>query len=299
MRGTSFLNMELVTGAVLVLAFAAMALAAPFLAPPAEGDPDQIPGLFFAIPPVEPSPNHPLGLMPGQHDIFYGIVWGSRVAFQVGLLITAARALLGILVGLSAGYLGGFVDAALMRVTDAFMAFPVFIAVMVMSTLLQFGLFRGTQGGVQVIIALALILFGWMQYAHLVRGNVLAERSKEYVQAARAVGVQAHRILFRHVLPNCVAKGVLVLVASDVGAMVVLLSVFSFIGVGGRARAVADWGQMLAFSRDWIIGTPGTGFQYWYTFIPASLAILIFAVAVNLVGDGLDALLNPRLRKSR
>ncbi len=296
MRWTRFLNMELVAGSVLLLAFAAVALAAPFLAPPGEADPYAIPGLFIAVPPVGPSPTHPLGLMPGQHDIFYGIVWGTRVAFKVGLSITAARALLGILMGLLAGYLGGLVDAALMRVTDAFMAFPVFVAVMVMSTLLQFGLFRGQQGGVQVIIALALILFGWMQYARLVRGNVLAERSKEYVQAARAVGVQARRIAFRHVLPNSVAKGVFVLAASDVGAMVVLTSVFTFIGLGGRARPVADWGQMLAFSRDWIIGAPGTGFKYWYTFIPASLAILVFAVAWNLVGDGLDALLDPRLR---
>ncbi|MCL4489108.1 MAG: ABC transporter permease [Chloroflexi bacterium] len=299
MRWRSFLNIELVAGSVLLLVFAAVALAAPLLAPPGEGDPYAIPGLGIAIPPAEPSPNHPLGLMAGQHDILYGIVWGTRVAFKVGLLVTAARALFGVLMGLLAGYLGGLFDAALMRVTDAFMAFPIFIAVMVMSTLLQFGPFRGRQGGVQTIIALALILFGWMQYARLVRGNVLAERSKEYVQAAIAVGVRARSIIFRHVLPNCVAKGLFVLMASDVGAMVVLMSMFSFIGVGGGARPVADWGQMLGLSRDWIIGAPGTGFQYWYTFIPASMAILIFAVAWNLVGDGLDALLDPRLRRSR
>lgn len=199
--------------------------------------------------------------------------------------------------GLLAGYLGGLFDAVLMRVTDAFRAFPIFIAVMVMSTLLQYGPFAGSQS-VQAIIAWALILFGWMPYKRLVRGNVLAERSKEYVQAARALGVQAHRIVLRHVLPNRVAKGVFVVAASDVGAMVVLISVFSFIGLGGGAHPVADWGQMLAFSRDWIIGAPGTGFQYWYTYIPASLAILIFAAARNLVGDGLDALLDPRHRTS-
>jgi peptide/nickel transport system permease protein len=148
---------------------------------------------------------------------------------------------------------------------------------------------------IEPYIALTLISFGWMSYARLMRGNVLAERNKEYVQASIAVGAPHRRILFRHLLPN-VSQSLLVLVASDIGAMVALVAALNYLGLvqGSWGILTANWGEMLNASRDWIV-TPGTAFEYWYTFIPPSLAIVLFSAGWNLVGDGLRDVLDPRL----
>jgi peptide/nickel transport system permease protein len=150
----------------------------------------------------------------------------------------------------------------------------------------------------EAVIILTLIVFGWMAYARLVRGNILSEREKEYMQAAKLVGVTNRRMIFRHLLPNS-THGLPVLIASDIGMMVVWMAAFNFIGLirGQKSMMVADWGQMLAFARDWIIGTPANAFAYWYTFIPVSLAIVFFSVGWNLIGDGLRDVFDPRLRK--
>jgi peptide/nickel transport system permease protein len=130
----------------------------------------------------------------------------------------------------------------------------------------------------------------------LLRGNVVAERKKEYIQSAFSVGVPNRRILFRHLLPN-VTRGLFVLITSDIGAVVVLVAVFNFLGLTGGAigGALADWGEMLRLNRDWII-TPSNAFEYWYTFLPPSLAIVFFAMGWSLIGDGLRDVLDPRLR---
>jgi peptide/nickel transport system permease protein len=128
---------------------------------------------------------------------------------------------------------------------------------------------------------------------------VLAEREKEYVQAARAIGAGHRRVIFRHLFPNSM-QGLFVMVASDLGAVVVLLTMFAFIGLVRPSTGMleADWGQMLSLSRDWIIGTPSNAFEYWYTYIPVSLAVVLFSVGWNLIGDGLRDVLDPRLRKA-
>jgi len=150
----------------------------------------------------------------------------------------------------------------------------------------------------EAVIVLTLIVFGWMAYARLIRGNVLSEREKEYVQAARAVGVNNRRMIFRHLLPNA-THGLPVMIASDIGMMVVWMAAFNFIGLiqGNKSMMVADWGQMLSFARNWIIGAGGNAFQYWYTYVPVSLAIVFFSVGWNLIGDGLRDVLDPRLRQ--
>jgi peptide/nickel transport system permease protein len=298
----------LVFGTILVLAFAFVAIAAPLLAPPNPRDPYQIPRDGFKRIPLPPSEKHVLGTLAYQYDVFYGLVWGTRVAFRVGLIVTVGRALLGVLVGLLAGYYGGWVDAILMRITDAFMAIPLMAVAMVMMAL-----YGGTRhfsiagesavlGGARLerVIILTLIGFGWMQYARLIRGNVLVERSKEYIDAATSVGVPNLRIAFQHLFPN-VTQGLFVLIASDVGAVVVMIAAFGFIGLTGNPGddPAADWGQILSSSRDWIIGMPDKPFIYWYTYVPASLAVILFAMAWNLIGDGLRDALDPRLNGRR
>jgi len=293
---------ELLLGGLIVCAFAVVALTAPLIAPPQEDDAYLIPRYGFAMHPLPPGPEHPLGTLPGQYDILYGLVWGARVAFRVGLVITLGRALLGVLLGLSAGFLSGLADTLLMRLTDAFLSFPIMAAVLVMlSTLraLPAAWLRSSTSRTDHTITWALILFGWMSYARLIRGNVLVERAKEYVQAGIAVGVPRLRLMFRHILPNAM-QGLLVLIASDIGAMVALAAVFAFVGIPiglYQGRPLADWGQMLNLARNWVIGTPGKAFGFWYTYLPASLAIVLFAVGWNLIGDGLRDALDPRTRR--
>lgn len=295
-------NAELTVGSLIVLAFVVIAIAAPWIAPPEGDSPYLLPRDGMGSLPKSPCPGHPLGTMEGQYDIFYGLVWGTRMAFMVGLLITLSRTLIGVLLGLVSGYYGGLLDALFMRITDAFMAFPPMAVAVLMSAF--FGgvglssLYRARTimgGRMEQIIILTLILFGWMQYARLIRGNVLAERDKEYVQAATSIGASSRRILFRHLLPN-VTHGLFVLTASDIGAMVGLVAAFYFIGLTGGSEPRADWGEMLSIARNWIIGTPGNAFKYWYTYLPVSLAIVLFVMGWNLVGDGLRDVLDPRLR---
>jgi peptide/nickel transport system permease protein len=285
-------NPQLLAGALIVLAFAAVAVGAPLIAPPAEGDPYLMPSDTFGFTPQPPSAEHPLGTTQSQADIFYGLVWGTRVAFKLSLVVALGRTILGVIVGLISGYYGDLIDGVLMRITDAFLAFPIMAAVLVMLTFFAGGWLGIQAGGVDRIIVLALILFGWMRYARLTRGNVLAAREEQYVEAAISVGARNRRIIFRHILPNA-SHGLFVLVASDLGAVVVWAAVFSFMGLSG-SEALADWGQMLNFSRDWIIGTAANAFEFWYTYLPPSLAIVFFSVGWNLVGDGLREVLDPR-----
>ena len=301
---------SLVAGSLIVLIFLGVALAAPLLAPRQGELPFLIPRDGSVKVPQPPGPGHPLGTMEAQNDIFYGLVWGARFAFRLSLLITAGRALLGILVGLFSGYYGRGVDAVLMRLTDSFLSFPVMVAVMVTVTLFGHDVYRVVTGygfgfgypmpngpKAQLTIVLTLVAFGWMSYARLVRGNILSEREQEYIEAARSIGMRDRRILVRHLLPNA-TRGLPVLIASDIGMVVVWLATFHFVGLipTNVTMMLADWGQMLAFARHWIVGGPGNAFAYWYTYLPVSAAIVLYSVGWNLVGDGLRDVLDPRLR---
>jgi peptide/nickel transport system permease protein len=283
---------QLMAGALVVLAFAVVATGAPLIAPPVGEDPYLMVSDGFSFTPKPPSAEHPLGTTQSQADVLYGLVWGTRVAFKLSLIVALGRAAIGVIVGVVSGYVGGAIDAVLMRITDAFLAFPIMAAVLVMLTFFGGGWLGIHSGGVDRIIVLSLILFGWMRYARMMRGNVLVEREEEYVEAAISVGAGSRRIVFRHILPNA-SSGLFVLITSDIGAVVVWAAVFSFIGLSGN-DALADWGQMLSFSRDWIIGTADSPFQFWYTYLPPSMAIVLFSVGWNLVGDGLRELLDPR-----
>ena len=287
---------KLVIGGLIVLVYAAVAIAAPRIAPAEGDDPYVIPRDGFATMPKPPGPGHPLGTMQDQYDLFYGLIWGTRVAFRVGLMITLGRALIGILVGVVSGYYGGWADALMMRVTDAFTSFPIVAAVLVMLTVsVDYWGMRLGEGDRAIV--LALVFFGWMQYARLVRGNVLVERAREYVVAAVSVGARDRRIIFRHVLPNA-TRGLFVLAASDVGAMVVTVAALTFIGLTGE-EPMADWGAILKYTRNWIIAAPAHAFDYWYTYMPISVAIILFSVGWSLIGDGLRDVLDPRWRSLR
>ncbi|MDD5466292.1 MAG: ABC transporter permease [Anaerolineales bacterium] len=297
-------NREFVLGIVVLGAFALVALAAPLLAPPQGNQPYLIPKEGFSRAPTPPRPGHPMGSLPNGYDVAYGLVWGTRVAFVLGGLITLGRVLIGLLVGLAAGFQGGWLDGLLMRLTDAFLTFPIMAIAAVLLALFSqpttmtgppAGIILGSRGN-QLTIA-TLVLFGWMQYARLARGNLLVEKEKEYIQAAIATGAGRGRLLFRHLLPNA-TRGLFELATSEIGTMVVLIAAFRFVGLTGvtSGEMLTDWGLMLTASRDWISGASNQAFAYWYTYVPTSLAILFFSIGWNLVGEGVRQALDPRAK---
>ncbi len=289
-------NAELMLGIAIVAIFAIIALTAPLLAPPQSNNPYDIPRDGLAGGPEPPSDEHPLGLMQDRYDVLYGIIWGTRVAFRIGILITIGRLLIGVPLGVVSGHYGGRIDSLIMRITDAFLSFPIVAAVLLFLTV-NLDAWGVRLGKGDRAIVMALIFFGWMQYARLIRGNVLVERAKDYVRAAVSIGVGNRRLILRHILPNA-TQGLFVLAASDIGAMVITVAALSFIGFLGEQPS-ADWGMILKIGRNWIIGTPANAFEYWYTYIPPIVTIVLFSIGWNLIGDGLRDVLDPRLRGIR
>lgn len=272
-------------GVAILLAFVLVAIFAPLLAPPQDFQmtPYDTPRSGFLATPQPPSPDAIFGTTEGQYDIYYAVVWGTRTAFKIGLGVVAISVLLGTLVGAVAAYYGGLLDDVLMRIVDVFMAVPFLIAAMVLTALLGKGI---------IPITIALTTFGWMGYARVVRSEILRIREMDYVHAARCYGASDLRLIVLHILPNAFFS-VLVLATMATGSMVLTASALSFLGVGTE-EGYADWGQFIAYSRNWIVGQPGNPFQYWYTLAFPGAAIFLFVLAWNLVGDTLRDILDPR-----
>lgn len=277
------------TGVLLVIFFAIIAAAAPLIAPSGDRrDPYQIPRDGFRAEPSQPSKDHPFGTSEGQYDVFYGVIWGTRTAFRVGLLVTGATLVVGVSVGTVAGYYGGLVDELLMRVVEIFMAFPFLLAAITLAAVLQPRIGRGI-----VVGMVALIVFGWMGYARLIRSDILSVKEREYVHAARAVGAGDFRIIFRHVLPNSIFP-TLVMGSMDVGSYVLTFSFLSFLGLGAP-KGYADWGQLISFARNWM---PVLS-KYWFIMVYPGFAIVLFVLGWNLLGDAFRDILDPRMTGAR
>ncbi|MFO7662750.1 MAG: ABC transporter permease [Chloroflexota bacterium] len=308
-------------GLGLVLLFVLVAILAPRIAPPVDPSipwPFKSYGQRFSRQPLPPGPEIPLGttpqiqnlpqygFLPGQDashqwDVFYTLVWGTRSALRFGLVVALSTALIGLVVGTVSGYIGGTTSMVVMRLTDAFLAFPAIAAIWVIQRTFYNNLYnpfiepQALTGWETLLqnwqidpIMIALIFFSWMPYARLMNVQVRRAKQAEYIRAAESMGATSARIIWRHLLPNTISP-VVVLGARDVGGMVILASAFIFIGFGGNVA----WGTILVTSRDYIIGVGGNPFQYWWTFVPVSLALILFGVAWNLLGDGLNTLLNP------
>ncbi|TPM40512.1 ABC transporter permease [Mesorhizobium sp. B2-3-4] len=287
MRALGYLKRNPISlvGVLLLLAFVLVAIFAPVLAPPQEFQMSvyDTPRAGFLATPQPPSPEAIFGTTEGQYDIYYAVVWGTRTAFKIGLGVVAISVLIGTIIGSLAAYYGGVVDEVLMRIVDVFMAVPFLIAAMVLTALLGKGLGP---------ITVALTTFGWMGYARVVRSEILRIREMDFVNAARSYGAGDFRLIVLHILPNAFFP-VLVLATMATGSMVLTASALSFLGVGTE-EGYADWGQFIAYARNWIVGQPGNPFQYWYTLAFPGAAIFLFVLAWNLVGDALRDILDPR-----
>ena len=283
-------NPSSLLGLVLIVFYVVVALAAPALAPCPLEDPVlsrrcktdsyQIPRYGYFREPSPPSDVHPFGTTSDQYDIYYGVIWGTRTAFRVGLVITAMALLIGLTVGSIAGYYGGWIDESLMRIVEIFQAFPYLLAAITLAAILGRGV---------VPTMIALTVFGWTGYARLVRSDILSVKQREYVQAARSLGASDARIILRHVLPNSIFP-VLVLASLEIGTAVLSFAALSFFGLG-VPDGFADWGQMISNSRNKIFNLD----EYWYIVVFPGMAIVFFSLAWNLIGDTFRDLLDPRL----
>jgi peptide/nickel transport system permease protein len=276
-------------GIALVSFFIVIAIAAPLLAPPADpGHPLIIPHAGYRVEPQPPGAGHPFGTTERQYDVYYGVIWGTRTAFRVGLVITFSTLAIGILFGSLAAYYGGLLDHILMRIVEIVQAFPFLLAALTLASILSIRIEAGIVAGM-----IALIAFGWPQYARLIRGDILAVRERDYVQAARALGAGDMRILIRHIIPNAIFP-TLVIASMDIGSYVLSFAALSFLGLGAEP-GYADWGQMIGCARNWI---PSLA-VYPHILLYPGLAIFLFGLGWNLIGDAFRDVVDPRLVGSR
>jgi peptide/nickel transport system permease protein len=262
----------IVAGALILLLFAIAALLAPLLSP---ADP-LAQNIGRGLRP--PSPAALLGTDKLGRDIFSRLLYGARISLLVGLAVVVGASVIGTLLGAVAGYIGGWADELLMRVTDIFFAFPALILAMAVA---------GSLGPSLRNALIAIIVVTWPVYARLVRGQILGLKGREFIVAARAAGTPELRIVLRHLLPNALAP-LLVQASFDLGGAILSVAGLSFIGFGAQPPT-PEWGVMISEGRNYLAT------QWWLATFPA-LAILLVVAGFNLLGDGLRDLLDPRLR---
>lgn len=289
-------------GVLIILSFAVIGALAPVLAPPTQGDPYVCLYLgtsdYFVPAPTLPSPGHPFGTL-GGYDVFYGCVWGIRIAFYTTIVTTGIALAIGLAIGSVAGYFGGAVDEVLMRFTDAFFAIPglVYVLLVVAAMPLEWAISIGplnlawTMSSLDRII-LALIIVGWPPYARLIRGEIKKTKQLDFVEAAKAVGCSNPRVLFRHVLPNSI-NPVIAFAILNMGGVMLAVSTVSFLGFG-PPKGYAEWGAIIANSRSYLVFTTETLPFALLIFIPVAF-LSTFVLGWTLLEDVLVDIIDPTL----
>jgi peptide/nickel transport system permease protein len=266
----------ILAGGSLLLVLAGAAALAPVLAP---HDPLEVAG-GGGTTLDRPTVAHPFGTDALGRDLLSRVLWAGRVSLAVGVGVELLAALLGCVVGLAAGYYGGVVDGVLMRTTDVVMAFP--------SLVLAIGLIAVFERPGLDKVVLVLAALGWTTIARVVRGAALSLKAREYVQAARALGAGSGAIILRHLLPNALGP-FLVAATLGVGSNMIAEAGLSFLGLGAQSPTLS-WGAMLADGQSFLASAS------WVAVFPG-LALLLAVLGVNLLGDGLRDLLDPRFRE--
>jgi peptide/nickel transport system permease protein len=278
--------------AFVTVLFFASAILAGFIAPQDPFDPAQLDLLNSRLPPVwsaEGQMPYLLGTDEQGRDILSAILYGLRISLLVGFLGVAFSAVLGIGLGLIAGYVGGAVDTIIMRVADVQLTFPA-----ILIALLVDGVAKAALGGsLDPMTTLTVLVFSiglsfWVQYARTVRGSVMVEKGKDYIAAARLIGLPAPVIMFRHVLPNVLGP-VLVIATINLALAIITEATLSFLG-SGMPETMPSLGTLIRIGNNYLFSG-----EWWIVTFPG-IALAVLVLAINLLGDWLRDALNPRLR---
>ena len=262
-------------GLVIVALFLAIAAVGPWIVP----YPEDARGAVHLDQKLQPpSRAHWFGTDEVGNDVYTRVVLGARVSLEIGLIITVLAALIGVPLGIVAGWIGGATGEIIMRVTDVFLSVPALVLALAVVGALGPGILNAM---------LALSLVWWPGYVRLVQGKTLALAQETYVEAARAAGAGRRRIVFRHILPNCVSP-IVVKASMDMGTAILAAASLGFIGLGAQPP-FPEWGAMISHGRNYLPT------WWWYSAFPG-LAIYLTVLGFNLVGDGLRDLLDPKSR---
>jgi len=263
-------------GVAWIVLMIVVAIAAPWIAP----YPDQGRGLSHLASRFQPpSALHLFGTDNLGRDLLSRIIFGARIPLMISSAVALAVLLIGPLLGALAGYYGGWLDEAIMRITDIFLAFPALVLAMALVAILGPNLRN---------LAIAIIVTWWPWYTRLVRGMAVSLRERPYVEAARTMGVRSPVIVARHILPNSFGP-VVVQISLDIGTIILEVAGLSFLGLGAQPPT-PEWGLMVSDGVQYVLA------QWWISFFPG-LAIFLLVLAFNLVGDGLRDVLDPRMKR--
>jgi peptide/nickel transport system permease protein len=229
-----------------------------------------------------------LGTDDQGRDILSVLMYGSRISLLVGFAAVLLSMLIGIGLGLLAGFLGGRLDAFIMRVADVQLSFPAILIALLIDGVGKAVLPKAHESLAFMVLIFAIALSGWVQYARTVRGSTMVERNKEYVQAARVIGVHPLRIMFKHVLPNVMGP-VMVLATVQIATAVITEATLSFLGVGVPPTS-PSLGTLIRVGNDFLFSG-----EWWITVFPG-LALVLIVLSVNLLGDWLRDATNPKLQ---
>lgn len=269
-------NPTTVLGLVIIVLMLCMAIFAPLITEANIPDAYQMPRDWGAVRMPPGTPGHILGTTNEGGDVFYGVVWGSRTSLQLSLTVVGITVVVGTLIGSLAGFLGGWVDEVLMRIVDVFLSIPELIFALAIAAMLG-------PSFSNIIIALSLVI--WVKYARIMRAQIIQVKQHEYIDAARVIGDSKLNIYIKDILPNSFTP-VMVQATLDMGNVVLIGATLSFIGLS--EAGIAEWGVLVSE------GQAGIASGRWWASTFPGLMVFLWALAFNLVGDGLRDAFDPR-----